>query len=110
MSACQPFLNYHTHWTLYSVIHINENLTSKLSMAQDIQSNANNLCDKFSQKGDKNPYTCMVIHGRIASPSVPVHGMHRVLVGYIKTGCIFCAPSGLRQGPVFDPQRHPPSK
>ena len=25
------------------------------------------------------------------------------------TGCIFCAPSGLRQGQVFDPQRHPPS-
>ena len=32
----------------------------------------------------------------------------KFLVRYIVTGCIFCAPSALRQGQVFDPQRHPP--
>ena len=53
-------------------------------------------------------YECMMIHSRIESPSVPVQGiiMHnfmKVLVRYIVTGCIFCAPSGLRQGQVFDP-------
>ena len=38
------------------------------------------------------------------NPSVLVQGMHmKVLVRYIVTGCIFCAPSGLRQGQVFDP-------
>ena len=26
----------------------------------------------------------------------------------VYTGCIFCAQSALRQGPFFDPQRHPP--
>ena len=26
------------------------------------------------------------------------------------TGCIFCAPSALRQGQVFKPQRHPPPR
>ena len=56
-------------------------------------------------------YERMMIHSRIERPSVPVGllGMHmKVLVRYIVTGCIFCAPSGLRQGQVFDPQRHPP--
>ena len=49
-------------------------------------------------------YECMMIHSRIESPSVLVQGMHmKVLVRYIVTGCIFCAPSGLRQGQVFDP-------
>ena len=34
--------------------------------------------------------------------------MHiNVLVRYIGTGCIFCAPSGLRQGQVFDPPPPP---
>ena len=28
-------------------------------------------------------------------------------VRYIMTGCNFCAPSALRQGQVFKPQRHP---
>ena len=37
-------------------------------------------------------------------------GMYMIffLARYIVTGCIFCAPSALRQGQVFDPQRHPP--
>ena len=30
------------------------------------------------------------------------------LVRYIVTGCIFCAPSGLRQGPVLTPSAVPP--
>ena len=72
-------------------------------------------------------YECMMIHSRIESPSVPVptnlestldrelSPSHRVciwkfLVRYIVTGCIFCAPSGLRQGQVFHPpQRHVPA-
>ena len=74
-------------------------------------------------------YECMTIHSRIESPSVPVptnlesmldretlSPSHRVckwkfLVRYIVTGCIFCAPSSLRQGQVFTPpppQRHIP--
>ena len=49
-------------------------------------------------------YECMMIHSRIESPSVPVQCMHmKVLVRYIVTGCIFGAPSGLRQGQVFVP-------
>ena len=32
----------------------------------------------------------------------------KFLVRYIVTGCISCAPSGLWQGLVFNPQRHPP--
>ena len=40
---------------------------------------------------------------------LPVQGMHmKVLVRHIGTGCIFCAPSGLRQGQVFDPPAAPP--
>ena len=40
-----------------------------------------------------------MIHSRIESPPVPVEGMHmEVLVRYIVTGCIFCAPSGQAPG------------
>ena len=54
-------------------------------------------------------YECMMIHSTIKSPSVLVQGMHmKVLVRYIVTGCIFCAPSGLKQGQVFDPPAAPP--
>ena len=54
-------------------------------------------------------YECMMIHSRIESPSVSIQGMYmKVLVRYIGTGCIFCAPSGLRQGQVFDPPAAPP--
>ena len=68
------------------------------------------------------------VYHRVASQGFPAHNVYdrpaiwapatvqycdRVciwifLVRYILTGCIFCAPSGLRQGQVFDPQRHPP--
>ena len=53
-----------------------------------------------------------MIHSRIKSPSVPLQGMQlKVLERYILTGCIFCAPSGLRQGQGFTPPpeevRHP---
>ena len=68
------------------------------------------------------------VYHRVASQGFPAHNVYdrpaiwapatvqygdRVciwtfLVRYIVTGCIFCAPSGLRQGQVFDPQRHPP--
>ena len=48
-------------------------------------------------------YECMMIH-RIESPSVPVYRVCiKFLVRYIVTGCICCAPSGLRQGQVFTP-------
>ena len=70
-------------------------------------------------------YKCMMIQSRIESPSVPVptnlestldretlSPYHRVciwkfVVRYIVTGCIFCAPSGLRQGQVFTPPPPP---
>ena len=52
-------------------------------------------------------YECMMIHGRIESPSIPVQGMHMKVFSKVYcefvTGCIFCAPSGLRQGQVFTP-------
>ena len=36
-------------------------------------------------------------------------GMHMQIFSQVYvTGCIFCAPSALRQGQVFDPQRPPP--
>ena len=48
-----------------------------------------------------------MIHSRIDSPSVPRYQYRiciwKFLVRYIVTGCIFCAPSGLRQGQVFTP-------
>ena len=68
-------------------------------------------------------------YSRIESPSVPVptnlestldretlspslslsQGMHmKVFSKALVTGCIFCAPSGLRQGQVFTPQRPVP--
>ena len=34
----------------------------------------------------------------------------KFLVRYIVTGCIFCTPSGLRQGQVLNPQQHPPTQ
>ena len=34
----------------------------------------------------------------------------KFFVRYIMTGCILCAPSALRQGQVFKPQRHPPPR
>ena len=33
----------------------------------------------------------------------------KFLVRYIVTGCIFCVPSGLWQGQILNPQRHPPT-
>ena len=65
-------------------------------------------------------FECMTIHSKIEIPSVTnepwinAWSRNRVciwkfLVGNIVTGCIFCAPSGLRQGQVFTPQRHVPS-
>ena len=46
----------------------------------------------------------------IAKPLSPSHRVciRKFLVRYIVTWCIFCAPSGLRQGQVFTPQRHVP--
>ena len=36
------------------------------------------------------------------------YALWKFLVRYIVTGCIFCAPSGLRQGPVLNPPAAPP--
>ena len=47
-------------------------------------------------------YECMMIHSRmIVRPYQYRVCKLKFLVRYIVTGCIFCAPSGLRQGQVF---------